>query len=88
LIEGTIDLPRSNGSSGNGPPSREQRFALRAAWQGFLAAHHDSLVAGRRVRLTDPEAIARLTGADFQPRGPAIELSFPDGSRWPPGADR
>lgn len=84
LIEGTIELPRLGGGSATGLLSRDQRFALRAAWRDFLAAHREDLVAGRRVHLTDSATIARLTGMDFKPTGPVIELSLPDGSLWPP----
>ena len=86
LVEGTIALPKLGGSSAStGRLSRDQCFELRAAWRDFLASHRDELAAGRRVHLTNPETIARLTGMNFNPAEPVIELSLPDGSQWPPG---
>ncbi len=84
LIEGTIELPSSNGSGGNRNFTRDQRFEIRNAWRAFLAANQDTLSAGQRVKLTDPETIAALTGMNFHPNQPAVELSFRDGTRWPP----
>ena len=89
LIEGTIELPRADGcGASTGQLSRDQRFELRAAWRDFLAEHREDLAAGRRVNLTDPVIIARLTGMDFNLAGPVVELSLHDRSQWPPRPPR
>lgn len=82
LIEGTIELPTSNGSSGNNF-TRDQYFEIRNAWRAFLTANQDTINAGQRVQLTDPKTIAALTGMNFQPNQPAVRLHFRDGSHWP-----
>ena len=84
LIWGTIDLPNSRGGGGNNGFTRDQRFAMRDAWRTFLANNQASLIAGNRVRLTDSDMIAALTGLNFHPDSPAIRVDFPDGAVWPP----
>ena len=83
LITGTIDLPPSGGASGNSNFTREQRFAIRDAWRGFLQQHQAALARGEHIGLTDAAVIAALTGMNFSPDSPAVEIQFKDGGQWP-----
>ncbi|WP_395735477.1 hypothetical protein [Prosthecobacter sp.] len=84
LIRGTISLPASSGSSGNSNFTREQRFAIRAAWLAFLQQHQKQFAAGEKISPPDAETSARLTGADIHPTMPAARINLKDGSEWPP----
>ncbi|MFA6285740.1 MAG: hypothetical protein WC661_00045 [Opitutaceae bacterium] len=84
LILGTIELPPSNGYGSGGNFTRDQFFAIRDAWRAFLSLHQADLSAGKRIALTDPETIAGLTGMKLRPGQPVVEISFRDGTRWPP----
>jgi hypothetical protein len=84
LIEGTIELPPSGGSGGNSNFTRDQRFVIRDAWLTFLHQHQAQLTLSQPVKLTDPEIIAGLTGLNFHPDQPAVEIHLKDGSDWPP----
>lgn len=83
LVKGTIDLPHSRQGGGNSNFTRDERFAIREAWSDFLKQHQEPITRGERIKLTDPEIIARLTGMNFQPDQPAVTIGFDDGSRWP-----
>ncbi len=84
LIKGTIELPTSSGGGGNSGYTREQRFALRDAWRGFLQLHRKQLAAGLKIKPPSAATAAALTGANFCPESPVAEIHFKDGSRWPP----
>ncbi len=86
LITSTIDLPKSNGSNGRLSQkalSLSEREAIRDAWHTFLDGHRITLSEGKRIKLTDAGTIAELTGMNFRPNAPAIQIHFPDGTRWP-----
>lgn len=84
LVSGTIQLPPSDGSSGNSNFTREQRFAIRDAWRAFLQKHRDELAAGKKVDPPGDLTTAKLTGMNFRPGEPLIEIHFTDGTSWPP----
>src|SRR6185436_6870763 len=84
LLMGTIALPQSNGWGGNGNFTREQRFAIRDAWRGFLAKHHGVLAKGGRVPMDDPSITPLLIGANFNPDQPVVQIQLKDGASWPP----
>lgn len=83
LIEGTLEIPRTNGT-GNSNFTRDQRFVLRDAWREFLQQHRQPLSQGRKVPPPGGELAARLTGASFDPASPVTAVDFTDGTRWPP----
>jgi HEAT repeat protein len=84
LLLGAIDLPPSSGGGGNSNFTREQRFAIRDAWRGFLAKHRAILGKGGRVPMDDPSITPLLIGANFNPDQPAVEIHLKDGTSWPP----
>lgn len=86
LITATIDLPKSSGSSsgfGEKALGLSERQAIRDAWHTFLDRHRMTLSEGKRIKLTDAGTIAELTGMNFRPNAPAIQIHFSDGTRWP-----
>ncbi len=83
LVLGTIDLPPSNGSSGNSNFTREQSFAIRDAWRTFLQKHRDELAAGKKVPPPGAVAAAALTGGNFDKNSPVTRIDFKDGTCWP-----
>ncbi|MGV3658933.1 MAG: hypothetical protein ACO1TE_02080 [Prosthecobacter sp.] len=85
LIEGTLDLPGTNGS-GNSNFTRDQRFVIREAWNEFLRQHSQQFSKGGKVPPPDGALAAKLTGAGFSPERPVTAVDFKDGSRWPPRA--
>ncbi len=87
MASGTLDL-RSSNSSGNGNFTRAQRFSIRDAWRKFLAENRARLARGERVPIEDPSVTLSLSGADFDPRHPAIIMNLKDGRTWPPLLDR
>lgn len=84
LIDGTVELPAASNSSGNSNFNRDQRFAIRNAWRDFLQKHQQQLSSGKRIQEIDPATIAALTGLDFSPDSPAVEIRFKDDTVWPP----
>jgi hypothetical protein len=84
LIVQTIDLPTSTGGGGNSNFTRDQRFAIRAAWRSFLQKHRTQLAAGKKVSPPDTATTAALVGANFDPQSPAVTIRFKDGTEWPP----
>ncbi|MFN0078875.1 MAG: hypothetical protein ACKVY0_20635, partial [Prosthecobacter sp.] len=83
LVSGTIQLPPSDGGSGNSNFTREQRFAIRDAWRAFLQKHRDELAAGKKIAPPGDLTTAKLTGMNFRPGEPVIEIHFKDGTHWP-----
>lgn len=83
LILGTIELPPSNGSSGNSNFTREQSFAIREAWRAFLHENRDVFAAGKKVPPPDAATAAALTGANFDRNSPVTQIDFKDGNSWP-----
>lgn len=84
LIDGTVELPAASNSSGNSNFNRDQRFAIRNAWRDFLQKHQQQLSSGKRIQEIDPATIAALTGLDFSPDSPVVEIRFKDDTFWPP----
>ena len=84
LIVQTIDLLQSTGGGGNSNFTRDQRFAIRAAWRSFLQKHRTQLAAGKKVSPPDTATTAALVGANFDPQSPAVTIRFKDGNEWPP----
>ena len=84
LVIGTIDLPPSDGYGGNSNFTREQRFAIRDGWRAFLAKHRDLLAKGGRIPMDDPSITPLLTGANFNPDQPVLEIHLKDRTSWPP----
>jgi HEAT repeat protein len=84
LVLGTIELPLGSGSSGGNNFNRDQRFAIRAAWQEFLSQHASELSAGKRVPMPDAATTAKLTGTPFPEDGSVVGFTLKDGTLWPP----
>lgn len=82
LAFGTLALS-SKSCSGNSNFTREQRFAIRDAWRAFLVKNHDRLARGERLSIDDPSIPPALTGLNFDPRQPAIQVPLSDGKQWP-----
>jgi hypothetical protein len=85
LVQGTIDLPLAGGSSGNNNFTVNQRFAIRKAWQEFLAVNEADLSAGRKLPIPDGKTSATLTGSELSENNSSSVVSFTlqDGSSWP-----
>ena len=84
LIQGTIEFPAYSGGGGNSNFPRDQRVAIQAAWRSFLHKYRTRLGSGKKISPPDAVTSAGLTGANFDPVNPAVNLRFKDGTEWPP----
>jgi hypothetical protein len=84
LALGTLDFPPTEGSSGTGGFTDDQRIAIRDAWRAFLKRHAKELAAGQKVKVPGRAASAKLGGSDVNPGEPVVVIRFRDGTQWPP----
>ncbi|QIF03730.1 hypothetical protein [Roseimicrobium sp. ORNL1] len=77
-----VEDKKTSGSGSNSNMTMDERFILRDRWVTFLSKHSKELANGRRFSIKDPDLLPLM----LKPGSDDIifDLSFKDGTQWPP----
>lgn len=77
-----VEDKKTSGGGSNSNMTMDERFILRDRWVAFLSKHRQELANGKRFSIKDPELLPLM----LKPGSEDIifDLSFKDGTQWPP----